>query len=267
VIRVRDALGATVALDGPARRVVSLVPSVTETLFALGCGDRVAGRTTFCVHPADQVRAVPVVGGTKDPDVARIRELAPDLVLANREENRREDVEAMGRAGLRVHVSYPRDLASLASYLDALGALLGAEDQASATVEAIERARRSHRRPDRPARALYLIWREPWMAAGKDTFVDAMLAECGFENVAAGEGRYPAIDLSAYRDAGLDGVLLSSEPFPFGERHRAEVAARAGLPLARVQLVSGEAFSWFGCRTAGAFDEAARVLAALRARS
>ena len=259
MIRVRDALGEPVALDAPARRVVSLVPSVTETLFALGCGPRVVGCTRFCIHPGVSVAPLPKVGGTKDPDVLAIVALAPDLVLANREENREEDVRAL-RGSLTVHVSYPRDLASLAAYLADLGALLDAAPAARAMIDGIDRARRSYELPPRPLRALYLIWREPWMAAGADTFVDALLRECGFDNVARDlPGRYPAIDLATFRDRGLDVVLLSSEPFPFADRHRPEVASACRLPLARVVLVPGEAFSWFGCRTAGVFAEAARV--------
>jgi ABC-type Fe3+-hydroxamate transport system substrate-binding protein len=236
------------------------VPSVTQTLFALGCGPRLAGCTRLCSHPPDGVARLAKVGGTKDPDVAHIVELRPDLVLANQEENRREDVEVLRRT-LAVHVSYPRDLATLFSYLDDLGVMLDAAGPARALVRDVERARRAHRRPPRPLAALYLIWRGPHMAAGRDTFIDAMLSECGFENVAAGEGgRYPEVDLASFRGR-LDVLLLSSEPFPFAERHRSEAAEAAGLPLARVQLVSGEAFSWFGCRTASAFTEAARVQA------
>jgi ABC-type Fe3+-hydroxamate transport system substrate-binding protein len=261
-IAVRDALGLTLALRAPARRVVSLVPSVTETLFAIGCGPLLAGCTRFCVHPAAGVASLEKVGGTKDPDVARIVALAPDLVLANQEENRREDVDALRRA-VPVHVSYPRSLSSLRAYLADLGTMLGAAGPAGALVGDIERARLGFRPPAVRLRAIYLIWREPWMAAGRDTFIDAMLGECGFENAARPlEGRYPEVSLESFRGA-LDAVLLSSEPFPFAERHRAEVAERCGLPSRRVPLVSGEAFSWFGCRTREAFTEAARILEAI----
>jgi hypothetical protein len=179
-------------------------------------------------------------------------------VLANQEENRREDVEALRRS-VPVHVSYPRDLPGLAAYLADLGSLLGAEAAARGVVEAIERARRGFRMPARPVAALYLIWRKPWMAAGADTFIDGVMRATGFQNAAPPDrGRYPEVDLGAFRGA-LDAVLLSSEPFQFLERHRAEAARETGLPIDRVQLVSGEAFSWFGCRTAQAFAEAARV--------
>jgi ABC-type Fe3+-hydroxamate transport system substrate-binding protein len=258
VISVRDAMGVEVGLEAPARRVISLVPSVTETLFKLGCGPQVLACTTFCIHPRDGVAALPKVGGTKDPDVARIVALGPDLVLANREENRREDVDAL-RGSVAVHVSYPRDLRGLLEYLADLGTLLGAEARAREMADAIVAARRAFPLTRRPVRVLYLIWRKPWMAAGPDTFIDGMLAAGGFQNaVGDGGGRYPEIDPGRWRGA-IDAVLLSSEPFPFGEQHRGEVAAVTGLDRARVQLVSGEAFSWFGCRTAGAFAEAARV--------
>jgi ABC-type Fe3+-hydroxamate transport system substrate-binding protein len=264
VIVVRDAVGVDVALEAPAARVVSLVPSVTESLFDLGCGDRLVGCTRFCVRPAAGVAGVEKVGGTKDPELGRILELRPDLVLANREENREADVEALRRS-VPVHVSYPRDLPGLLAYLADLGALLGVPDRARNAAREIVRAREALRAPARPPRVLYLIWRSPWMAAGPDTFIDGMLRECGFRSVIdAGTGRYPEVDLASFRGR-LDAVLLSSEPFPFSERHRPECALATGLDAGRVQPVSGEAFSWFGTRTGDAFAEAARVHALIGA--
>lgn len=255
---VRDALGAELRLAAPATRVVSLVPSVTETLFALGRGAALVGRTNFCVRPEADVARVPRVGGTKDPDVAAIRALRPDLVLANKEENRREDVEAL-RAAAPVHVSYPRDVDGLVAYLGELGELLGAEAAARDLIGRL-RAARAEGGARAPLRVLYLIWRRPWMAAAGDTFVDAMLKETGLVNALADlPGRYPVVDLARCRDLGVDRVLLSSEPFPFAEAHRAEVAAEAALPVEHVVLVSGEAFSWFGVRTPEAFAEARRL--------
>jgi iron complex transport system substrate-binding protein len=272
VIRVTDALGDLVELPRAARRVVSLVPSVTETLFELGRGGVLVGRTGFCLHPADELPAIPAVGGTKDPDVDAIAALKPDLILANKEENRREDVERL-RGIAPTHVSYPRDLDGLVVYLRELGALLGAE-AAAATIEARIAAARAARDRDRaegklpPLRALYLIWRKPWMAASSDTYVDAMLRETGFVDVAAevavgGASRYPEVDLRRAKDARVDVVLLSSEPYPFDSKHVPEVADLSGLPESRVRLASGEAFSWFGARAPQAFEEARRVRASL----
>jgi iron complex transport system substrate-binding protein len=257
MIRIRDALGVELALERPARRVVSLVPSITETLFDLGAGAILRGCTRFCIHPKDGVAGVPKVGGTKDPDLAGILALAPDLVLANREENRESDVAEL-RKSVPVHVSYPRDLPGLLAFLEELGALVGLAEAARAAISRIESAQRAFIPPARPPRVAYLLWREPWMAAGADTFIDGMLAACGFQNALGHEARYPVTELQALRGA-VDALLLSSEPFPFGERHRPECAAATGLDLSRVQLVSGEAFSWFGTRTASAFAEAARV--------
>lgn len=264
MIRVRDALGDEVALAAPARRVVSLIPSVTETLFALGRGDALVGRTGYCLHPAEELRRIAAIGGTKDPDVAAVRALSPDLVLANKEENRREDVVAL-RDVAPVHVSYPRDLDGLLVYLRELGDLLGAEAAAARIADEIAAARVVAAREAAaapPLRVLYLIWRKPWMAAAADTYVDAMLRETGFVNALGGAtdgGRYPEIDLARCGDFRVDRLLLSSEPYPFDERHRAEAAAAAGLPLENVLCVSGEAFSWFGCRAPQAFAEARRI--------
>ncbi len=259
MIRVGDALGDVVVLPAPARRIVSLIPSITETLFALGCGDRVIGRTTWCIHPASGVATVPTVGGTKDPDVDRIRALAPDLILANKEENRLEDVARL-RHLAPVHVSYPRTLDGLLDHLGELGVLLGERGRTDRLRDEIAEARvRFHAHPRTPRLGcIYLIWRKPWMAASSDTFIDAMLEETGFQNVARSwGGRYPVIDLA--RAASADVVLLASEPFPFTEAHRAEVASAAGISKERVICVSGEAFSWFGSRTRDSFAEAARV--------
>lgn len=268
MIRTVDALGDAVVLTAPARRIVSLVPSVTETVFALGRGEALVGCTGYCLHPVDRLRSIAKIGGTKDPDAARIAALKPDLILANKEENRQEDVAAL-RAIAPVHVSYPRDLDGLIAYMGELGLLLGADAAAATIVAEIEALRAGVARERaagalRPLRVLYLIWRKPWMAAASDTYIDAMLRETGFVNVlgaghGAGEGRYPEIDLSRCRELGVERVLLSSEPYPFDDRHRAEAAEAAGLPIEHVVCVSGEAFSWFGCRTPQAFAEARRL--------
>jgi iron complex transport system substrate-binding protein len=250
-------------------RVVSLCPSLTELVFDLGCGDALVGRTKFCVHPADRVAAVPSVGGTKNPKVDRIVALAPDLVLLNEEENRREDADALLAAGLRCHVSFPKDAADTARMVRSIGEALDASDAAERLAADIEaraarvRAAAEARARDgvAPVRFAYLIWRRPWMAVSGDTFVSAMLAGAGGENVFANAAaRCPTIEPADLADADPALVLLSSEPFPFDERHADEMAAESGLPRDRFRLVDGELLSWHGSRTAPGIDYAERLI-------
>jgi ABC-type Fe3+-hydroxamate transport system substrate-binding protein len=235
--------------DPLPRRLVSLVPSTTETLFALGVGDRVVGVTDFCTRPDPMPGHVQRVGGTKTPDLAAIRALAPDLVLANREENRREDVAALA-AWTTVEVAYPRTVPEAVADIRRLGSLVGAEARAAELATDIEGRAEAVRRAARPHRFAYLVWRRPWMAAGQDTFVDALLALGGGRNVLRpAEGRYPVVDLADLGARRPDVVLLPDEPYPFEPRHVDEVAAAMGPAyLARCRLVSGDNYCWHGVR-------------------
>lgn len=245
----------------PPARIVSLVPSTTETLFALGAGERVVGVTDFCTRPATMPDHVARIGGTKTPDLARIRALAPDLVLANREENRREDVAALA-AWTKVDVAYPRSVDDAVTDLRRLGALLGAVEAAEEMASRIAAAADDVRGAGRPFRFAYLVWRRPWMVAGRDTFVDALLAVGGGENVVpATEGRYPQVrlpELAARRPAV---VFLPDEPYPFEDRHIAEVAAEMGPEyFTRCLLVSGDNYCWHGVRLVQGLGEFGALL-------
>jgi iron complex transport system substrate-binding protein len=243
-------------------RVVSLCPSLTESVFRLGCGPALVGRTKFCVQPAGDVDAVERVGGTKNPKIDRIVALAPDLVLMNEEENRREDADALRAAGVPVLSTMPRDVPGAVATLRALGAALGADAAARALADAIEARARdvATRAAGRaPVTFAYLIWREPLMAVGRGTYVDALLAVAGGGNILTpAADRYPEIPADAL--AGADRILLSSEPFPFAERHREELAAATGVPIDRFVLVDGELLSWHGARTLEGLDYAERIL-------
>jgi iron complex transport system substrate-binding protein len=249
-------------------RLVSLCPSLTELVFDLGRGDDLVGRTKFCVHPAGRVERIESVGGTKNPKVARIVELAPDLVLLNEEENRREDAEALAAAGVRCHVSFPRDVDDTAWMVRDIGTVLERPAEAQRIAADIERRAARVRASARQASAVryaYLIWRNPWMVAGDDTFVTAMLALAGGANVFGDHPeRYPTVTPEELAAADPDVVLLSSEPFPFNEKHTEELAAAAGLPRDRMQLVDGEYLSWHGSRTPDGVDYAERVIARAR---
>jgi ABC-type Fe3+-hydroxamate transport system substrate-binding protein len=235
-------------------RVVSLCPSVTETLFALGLAERVVARTRWCVEPAERVSAVPTVGGTKNPDLDALCALEPDLVLLNEEENRREDAEAIAARGIRTRSHFPRDVAGARAMVADLGAVLDCTEASSALLAAIDAelaATRACAATGPRRKIAYLIWRRPWMAIGGGTYIGALLAEAGLDNVLEdrAEERYPEVDLASLTASGAEALLLSSEPYPFAPKHLAEVAEQSGLPLDRLFLVDGQALSWYGART------------------
>jgi len=252
-------------------RIVSLCPSLTELVFSLGRGGDLVGRTRFCVHPAPDVEAVERVGGTKNPKVPRIVELAPDLVLMNEEENRLEDAAALQAAAVPCHVSFPRDAGGAAAMVRSIGAALGRAQEAeriALDIEVRSAAVRARALGSARVRFAYLIWRRPWMVAAGDTFVSALLCQAGGENVFAHHAdRYPAVTEADLAAAAPDALLLSSEPFPFRADHAAELAAATGIPPSRFHLVDGEALTWHGARTPSGVDYAERVIGSVRAHA
>jgi ABC-type Fe3+-hydroxamate transport system substrate-binding protein len=203
-------------------------------------GERVVGVTRFCIHP-EEARTRPKVGGTKDAIPARIEALSPDLVVANCEENTREIFLAL-RDVAPVWAAFPRSLDDAVADLLTLGALVGADPEPLCRAIELERARLPHG----SFPFTYLIWKDPWMAAGTDTFISALLGEAGGINECAGPERFPAVTLEELAArTGL--VLLSSEPFPFAERHAAALVD-SGVARHRIRLVDGELLSWHGSR-------------------
>ena len=249
-------------------RIVSLCPSLTELAFDLGAGDELVGITEWCVHPADRVGKVEKVGGTKNPRVARIVELAPDWVLMNEEENRIEDAQALERAGIRVHSTFPKDTDGTAEMVRSIGAALerGAEaERLAREIEArAERVRQAARGLPQVTWA-YLIWRQPWMSVNRDTFVDALLALAGGRNVfGAREQRYPEITLAELAQAAPQRVFLCTEPFSFKPEHADELSVATGLPRERFVIADGEYLSWHGSRTPDGIDYAEGLIRAAR---
>ena len=250
-------------------RIVSLCPSLTELVFDLGRGAELVGRTKFCVHPEGRVDAVEKVGGTKNPKIDRIVALAPDIVLLNEEENRREDADALAAAGIDVHVSFPHNALDTAEMVRSIAGALDARAEGERIARDIEarHARVVQAAADRPhATFAYLIWREPLMTVNDDTFVSALLADAGGRNVFANEStRYPTITAEALRAADPDVVLLSTEPVPFKPSHADELAAATGIPRDRFGIVDGELLSWHGSRTPAGIDYAEQVVERARA--
>jgi ABC-type Fe3+-hydroxamate transport system substrate-binding protein len=196
----------------PPKRIISLVPSQTELLFYLGLSDRVVGITKYCAHPQKWVRNLPKIGGTKNFKFEIIDQLKPDLIIGNKEENYESGISAL-------QTKY-----SLRNEIDA----------------------RFERLPKKkPTRVLYLIWRQPWMAAGKGTFIDSMLSKIGFVNVVE-EARYPTLSDAQLQQMQPELIYLSSEPYPFKQKHFHEL--KAVVPNSEMTLVDGELFSWYGSR-------------------
>jgi ABC-type Fe3+-hydroxamate transport system substrate-binding protein len=248
------------AHDAPTLRIASLVPSLTELVFALGLGECLVARTGFCVHPSDRVGAVAKVGGTKDVNLAKLRQLAPTHVLVNVDENRRETIdaiEAWGDAAPAIVVTHPRDPVDNLALVDQLATAFagepGLDEHAACLRDALADALAATRAKSRPKRrVLYLIWHDPWMTVARDTYLSRMLARIGWQTLPdrtggyAGAARYPAVTGDEPWLGEVERVLLSSEPFAFHDRHRAEV--RALCPAAQVLRVDGELLSWYGSR-------------------
>jgi ABC-type Fe3+-hydroxamate transport system substrate-binding protein len=247
-LTLTDQMGRRVAVPFPPRRIVSLVPSQTELLFDLGLGDKVVGVTKFCIHPTEARSKATVIGGTKNFDFEKIAGLKPDIIIANKEENYQAGIEQLA-------ATYPvwlSDISNLPEALDMirrLGFLAGAKEQADAMASTIEA---SFVLPADSATvvplvsAAYLIWRKPYMVAATGTFIDDMLRRAGFANAFAGQARYPEITAEQLAAAAPQRILLSSEPYPFGEKHVAEF--QAICPAATIEVVDGELFSWYGSR-------------------
>jgi ABC-type Fe3+-hydroxamate transport system substrate-binding protein len=241
-------------------RVVSLVPSLSEALVWLGLAGHLVGVSDWCVHPAEALAKLPRVGGTKTPSIPRILALAPDLVIANHEENRRRDVEKLEAEGIPVWVTYPRsvrDAVALLRELAALGAASGARAERVDPIEAAVAAAEATR-PARGVRVFCPIWKTPWMSVGRDTYAHDLLALCGGENVFADreERRYPIVQLAEIVAASPEVILLPDEPYAFGAR---EVAELAGLEIAaaisgRIHLIDGTLVSWYGPRIQRAIE-------------
>jgi len=271
-VQVIDDLGFKVDLESPPARIVSLVPSWTETLFALGLGERVVGVTKFCVAPAERVESLRKVGGTKNPDLRTIATLAPDLVIANAEENRREDVERMRSQRFPVLVTYPRTVPAAVESLLKIGRLAGREAEAGAMAREITRTV-SEVEADVGVwaklrlRAFCPIWKKPWMAFNADTYAHDVLRMMGFNNVYAAAGkRYPATTLDEAIELRPDVVLLPDEPYEFSDKDVDELRMVLPPGLARrVLIVSGRDLHWYGVHMVSGLKSLAQRLARVRA--
>lgn len=230
-------------------KVVSLVPSITEALFDLGLTENeVIGRTKFCIHPEEKVKNVVIIGGTKNINIDKIKALQPDLILANKEENVKEQVEALMQ-DFKVIVTNVENIEDNYYLLKNLGKIFNKEEKAQSfnlkIYDVLDQAK-----IDSTIKVAYLIWKNPYMTIGSDTFIHKILAEIGFENIFKDKKRYPEIQVEDLAAAEL--IMLSSEPFPFKEKHIEEL--RKFYPDKKIMIVDGEAFSWYGTHIAKCGD-------------
>jgi ABC-type Fe3+-hydroxamate transport system substrate-binding protein len=239
---VTDHLQRTIFLPKPPERIISLVPSQTELLVDLGLADRLVGLTKFCIHPAHLRRSKAIVGGTKNYRYELIDSLSPDLIIGNKEEN---DQEGMARLADK-HPVWLSDIATLADayrMIMDLGQLCQVVSKSEALVQQVSSAFAAP--IPKKGSCVYLIWNQPMMAAGKGTFIDALLTVAGFDNRVS-DLRYPVLQEDELRRLAPDYLLLSSEPFPFKEKHICHFQSL--LPKSHIRIVNGELFSWYGSR-------------------
>ncbi len=232
-------------------RIVSLVPSLTELVWWLGRGDSLVGRTRFCTEPAGLLERISSIGGTKDPDVNAIVRTRPDLVIANREENRKEDVEAMEAAGLRVLLTDPNSVDEATAMILEIGSLLGADALASSLVADIETELAE---PVTGPRVFIAVWKKPLLGLGSQSYGHDLVERCGARNVLRDRPRYPEISREDLSGLAPELILLPDEPYRFGERDRAEFSR-----VAPAQIIDGKLLWWYGPR----MPEAIRALRAL----
>lgn len=240
-----DMTGRMVEVAYPPRRIVSLVPSQTELLYDLGLRHEVVGITKFCIHPDEWFRNKKRIGGTKTVHIDQVKELQPDLILANKEENTKEQIEELA-AIFPVWISDIQTVGQGLQMICEVGDIIGKAGAAAVLSSQIATGFLSLPKSEKPKRVAYFIWRKPWMCAGGDTFISDMITRMGWVNVLAHRNRYPEITLEELTGLDVDLVLLSSEPYPFKDIHIAEI--QAVLPNTAIHLVDGEMFSWYGSR-------------------
>lgn len=237
------------------KRIVSLVPSQTELLHYLGLEKETVGITKFCVHPENWFKTKPRVGGTKAVKNKIIHDLKPDLIIANKEENVKEQVELLAK-DYPIWVTDVNNLQEALAMINDIGEITAKQKQADLLIkkisEGFDSLTSAFKTGDPKLKTAYLIWRKPYMTIGNDTFINDMLIKCGFENVFVSRKRYPEINIEDLLITNCQLILLSSEPYPFKQKHIDELSDQ--LPGRKIVLVDGEMFSWYGSRLLHAPD-------------
>ncbi|KQS36944.1 helical backbone metal receptor [Pedobacter sp. Leaf194] len=243
-----DGMGREVIVDFPPKRIISLVPSQTELLFDLGMDKEIIGLTKFCIHPIEKFAERTKVGGTKKLNIDLIKDLKPDLIIGNKEENTQSDIEELATL-FPVWMSDIFTLDDAMKTITEIGSLVDRAPEAAYLNHLVAAGFNDLKtlalQNGINKKVAYLIWRKPFMAAGKNTFIDDVLLTNGLNNVIH-QQRYPEVDLDQLKVLNCDFILLSSEPYPFKEKHIEEI--QNAIPTAKVILVDGEMFSWYGSR-------------------
>ena len=261
-----DQLNRTITLDKPLKKIISLVPSQTELLFDLGLNDEVTGITKFCVHPTTWFQTKTKIGGTKQLKIDLIEKLNPDLIIGNKEENQKDQLEYLMQRW-PVWVSDIKTLEDAISMIRSIGGITGKKSAAENIINNITTAfdKLVNATPViKPGKAAYLIWNDPIMCAGTDTFISDMMMRCGFENVLH-DARYPVVTIEQMKEINPAYILLSSEPFPFTITH-SEYFQKL-FSDAKIILVDGEYFSWYGSRLIKAPDYFSSLLKSVKSES
>ena len=250
MITITDQTNQQISFTKIPKRIISLVPSQTEFLYSLGLENEVVGITKFCIHPNEWFRNKTRVGGTKNLNIELIANLQPDIIIANKEENVKAQVEDLKKI-CPVYVSDVYNLHGAMQMMYDIGHVTGKESTASAIVTQINELFQELQ-PVNIRNTAYLIWRDPYMTVGGDTFISDMMQRCGFQNMFQQQNRYPEITIDQLREMKCELLLLSSEPYPFKEEHLSEIKSQ--LPHTKVMLADGEMFSWYGSRLLQAVD-------------
>ncbi len=242
MISITDQTGHVLHFNSAVNRIVSLVPSLTETLVDMGLDNNICGVTKFCVHPNDLKKRVKIIGGTKNPRLHDIIALNPDLIIANKEENRQDDIKVL-RQYAQVYVSDIKNFGDILEFLKFITRITSGKASQELTLQI-----QNLKAPDfkQNISVCYLIWQAPYMSVGNDTFIHFMLERYGFSNVFSGQMRYPETSIAEIRDLNPDVIMLSSEPYPFRDQHKLELQTL--FPDSLLVLVDGEMFSWYGSR-------------------
>ena len=254
-----DQLNREINLDKSPCRIVSLVPSQTELLVDLGLGDKLVGITKFCIHPKKTIKSITKIGGTKNFNLERIRSLNPDLIIANKEENEETKLKELMKE-FPVWISDIKDLDEALNMIEQVGTITGKGEIANKLSKTIsERFNQLASISKTKKRILYLIWKNPYMSVNKDTFIHDMINKCGWENACPDtKKRYPELSIEEIIKLKPDNILLSSEPFPFKEKHISEL--KEIIPNVTISIVDGEAFSWYGSKLLASSDYFAKLL-------
>jgi ABC-type Fe3+-hydroxamate transport system substrate-binding protein len=240
-----DQTGRSISINATAKRIVSLVPSQTELLFDLGLADQVVGITKFCIHPDECFRSKPGIGGTKQINIEAILQLQPDLIIANKEENIKEQIEELEKL-FPVWISDVNNMDDAYKMIEQIGLITSKHQLSNEIISGIKERFAQFPAPGSRLRTVYLIWQKPYMTVGGDTFIHSMLEAAGFTNIFSYKKRYPEVTIEELQNKNCELLFLSSEPYPFIQKHIDELQNQ--LPNTKILLVDGEIFSWYGSR-------------------